>query len=68
VRIRVLKNDEGTVIAVESVSAPRQTVGVREEWGTLLAMENQEPYEVEVSPGPSEGLMRLLNRLGFIKE
>jgi hypothetical protein len=63
-----LTGHDRAVIAIETISAPRQTFGARQESGSLLPIGGQELHEQDVWPLPSENLISHLSRLGIIRQ
>jgi hypothetical protein len=64
-RIRILRDDTGAVLAVEQIVAARQTVGGRQEQGTLVALRQQRVHETEMHLRPLESVAGRLMELGF---
>jgi hypothetical protein len=61
-RLRILNDSEGRVLAVERIHPSRTTFRGREESGTLLSDRSQALREIEVFPNPSETLLQFLSR------
>lgn len=64
-RIRILRDDTGAVLAVEQIVGARQTMGGRREQGTLVALGHQLVHETEIELRPLESVVSHLMELGL---
>lgn len=64
-RIRILRDDTGAVLAVEQIAAARQTMDGRREQGTLVALGRQRVHETEMHLRPLESVAGRLMELGL---
>ena len=65
-RIRILRDDTGAVLAVEQIVAARQTMGGRREQGSLVALRQQRVHETEIQLRPLESVASCLMELGMV--